>query len=197
VSRDEFRASDNLNDNPRPEVEDAPEAAPPEQDAIEGQAAEAGLEEDSSLNHKLERAEAQAGEYLESLQRERASFQNFKKRVEAERSAQAERVRGDVLLKLLPVLDDFYRATDAVPVEQRDGWYQGVLMIQRKLERFLEDQGVTEMQALGARFDPSYHEAVGVDTTSDAAPETITDVVQRGYLQHGRVLRPAMVRVAQ
>ena len=196
MSSEEYRANDDLNEEPRPEAEDVAEAAPVDAEAAEGQPAEASLEEENSLDLRLERAEAQAGEYLESLQRERASFQNYKKRVEAERGAQAERVRGDVLLQLLPVLDDFYRATDAVPDDQRDGWYEGVLLIQRKLERFLEEQGVTEIQALGERFDPNFHEAVGVDTESDAEPETITEVLQRGYRQKDRVLRPALVRVA-
>lgn len=196
MSSEEYRANDDLNEELRPEAEDVAEAALVDAEAAEGQPAEASLEEENSLDLRLERAEAQAGEYLESLQRERASFQNYKKRVEAERGAQAERVRGDVLLKLLPVLDDFYRATDAVPDDQRDGWYEGVLLIQRKLERFLEEQGVTEIQALGERFDPNFHEAVGVDTESDAEPETITEVLQRGYRQKDRVLRPALVRVA-
>jgi len=196
VSSEEYRANDDLNEELRPEAEDVAEAALVDAEAAEGQPAEANLEEDISLNLKLERAEAQAEDYLESLQRERASFQNYKKRIEAERGAQAERIRGDVLLRLLPVLDDFYRATDAVPDDQRNGWYEGVLLIQRKLERFLEEQGVSEIQALGERFDPNFHEAVGVDTDSDAAPETITEVLQRGYRQKDRVLRPALVRVA-
>ncbi|MCC6800949.1 MAG: nucleotide exchange factor GrpE [Anaerolineae bacterium] len=196
MSSEEYRANDDLNEELRPEAEDVAEAALVDAEAAEGQPAEANLEEDISLNLKLERAEAQAEDYLESLQRERASFQNYKKRIEAERGAQAERIRGDVLLRLLPVLDDFYRATDAVPDDQRNGWYEGVLLIQRKLERFLEEQGVSEIQALGERFDPNFHEAVGVDTDSDAAPETITEVLQRGYRQKDRVLRPALVRVA-
>lgn len=197
MSSEEYRASDDLNEAPRPEAEDTVGTAPVGAEAAEGQLAEAGLEEEDSLDLRLERAEAQAGEYLESLQRERASFQNYKRRIEAERGAQADRTRGDVLLKLLPVLDDFYRATDAVPDDQRDGWYEGVLLIQRKLERFLEEQGVTEIPALGERFDPYFHEAVGVDTESGAEPETITEVLQRGYRQKDRVLRPALVRVAQ
>lgn len=197
MSSEEYRANDDQNEKPRPGAEDVAEAATVDAGATEEQLAEAGLEEDISLNLKLERAEAQAEDYLESLQRERASFQNYKKRIEAERGAQAERIRGDMLLRLLPVLDDFYRATDAVPDDQRNGWYEGVLLIQRKLERFLDEQGVAEIQALGEPFDPNFHEAVSVDTESDAAPETITEVLQRGYRQKDRVLRPALVRVAQ
>ena len=142
-----------------------------EQVAQEEAAAEPDQEEEPSLDVQLERAEARADEYLESLQRERASFQNYRKRVEAERAQQAERVRGEVLLKLLPVLDDFYRATEAVPEDSRDSWYEGILLILRKLERFLEDQGVKEIPALGEKFDANFHEAVGVVDSTDAEPE--------------------------
>src|SRR5690606_36130505 len=205
VSSEEIRANDELTDQP---LEETPEAAAEDSELDEGNvteeqvaqeeaAAEPDQEEEPSLDVQLERAEARADEYLESLQRERASFQNYRKRVEAERAQQAERVRGDVLLRLLPVLDDFYRATEAVPEDSRDSWYEGILLILRKLERFLEDQGVQEIPALGEKFDPNFHEAVGVDDSTDAEPETIVDVLQRGYQQNDRVLRPALVRVAQ
>ena len=203
MSSEEIRADDDLTDKPQAEAaEDSASGAPEEGSAADEQgaqeaAAEQELEEELSLDVQLERAEARAGEYLESLQRERASFQNYRKRVEAERAQQAERVRGEVLLKLLPVLDDFYRATEAVPEDSRDSWYEGILLILRKLERFLEDQGVKEIPALGEKFDPNFHEAVGVVDSTDAEPETIVEVLQRGYQHNDRVLRPALVRVAQ
>jgi len=207
VSSEEFRAKDDLNEQPQPDPQEAP--APEATDQTEAeeqaaraqagqeQAAEPGPEEEISLDMLLEQAEARAEEYLDSLQRERASFQNYKKRVEAERLAQAERIRGEILIRLLPVLDDFYRALEAVPAEERDSWYEGVVLIQRKLERFLEEQGVTEIPALGQPFDPNYHEAVGVEENAEAEPDTIVEVVQRGYQQRDRVLRPALVRVAR
>ncbi len=205
MSSEEIRANDELTDQP---LEETPEAAAEDSELDEGNvteeqvaqeeaAAEPDQEEEPSLDVQLERAEARADEYLESLQRERASFQNYRKRVEAERAQQAERVRGEVLLKLLPVLDDFYRATEAVPEDSRDSWYEGILLILRKLERFLEDQGVKEIPALGEKFDPNFHEAVGVVDSTDAEPETIVEVLQRGYQHNDRVLRPALVRVAQ
>ncbi len=207
MSSEEFRAKDDLNEQPQPDPQEAP--APEATDQTEAeeqaaraqagqeQAAEPGPEEEISLDMLLEQAEARAEEYLDSLQRERASFQNYKKRVEAERLAQAERIRGEILIRLLPVLDDFYRALEAVPAEERDSWYEGVVLIQRKLERFLEEQGVTEIPALGQPFDPNYHEAVGVEENAEAEPDTIVEVVQRGYQQRDRVLRPALVRVAR
>jgi len=152
----------------------------------------AAAEED--VNVRLEEAESRAADYLDSLQRERAAFQNFKKRVEREREEQRRVIEADVLLKLLPIMDDFQRAVAALP--PGNDWAEGVLIIERKLERFLEDQGVTPMDVLGEEFDPAYHEAVGVDDNPNVASGTITRVLQRGYLFRDRVLRPAMVRVA-
>ncbi|MBN1564002.1 MAG: nucleotide exchange factor GrpE, partial [Anaerolineae bacterium] len=146
---------------------------------------------------QLEQAETRAAEYLDSLQRERATFQNYKRRVERERTEQAQTIARNILSKLLPVIDDFHRAMDAVPEGERDQWFEGVLLIQRKLDQLLTNEGVTEIEALGAPFDPAYHEAIGVDTESEAESGTVTQVLQRGYQHKDRVLRPAMVRVAE
>ncbi len=148
------------------------------------------------LAEQLTSAETRANEYLESLQRERASFQNYKRRVEREKAEQSRAAAGNVMTKLLPVLDDFYRALNAVPAESRDQWFEGVGLILRKFERFLQDEGVTEIEALGQPFDPNFHEVVGMDQESEAESGTITEVLLRGYLLGDRVLRPAMVKVA-
>ena len=68
-----------------------------------------------------------------------------------------------MITKLLPVLDDFYRAMDAVPEKEREQWFEGITLILRKFERFLSDEGITEIEALGQPFDPNFHEAIGVD----------------------------------
>jgi molecular chaperone GrpE len=172
---------------PADEANDTPTAA--EAETIQ-------TEEENLLAVQLEQAEARAAEYLDSLQRERAAFQNYKRRVEREREEQAQLAGGRVLTRLLPVLDDFYRAMDAVPDGQRDEWLGGVALILRKFERLLQEEGVTEIEALGQPFDPNFHEAIGVDPDSEAESGTITAVLQRGYRRGDRVLRPAMVRVA-
>jgi molecular chaperone GrpE len=151
----------------------------------------------AELNSRIEQAEARAAEFLDSLQRERATFQNYKKRVERERAEQSQAAAGAVLVKLLPTLDDFYRAMDAVPADQRNQWFEGVALILRKFERFLKDEGVVEIEAQGQPFDPAQHEAIGLDGSTDAESGTITQVLQRGYRHGERVLRPAMVRVAE
>lgn len=151
----------------------------------------------AALTVRLEEAESRAGEYLDSLQRERAAFQNYRRRVERERAEQSQLIAGELLLKLLPTLDDFYRAMDAVPAGERNQWFEGIVLILRKFERFLADEGVVEIEALGQPFDPALHEAVGVDHDSGAASGTVTAVLRRGYRLGDRVLRPALVRVAE
>src|SRR5690606_14449053 len=125
------------------------------------------------------------------------SFQNYRRRVEHERLEQQRVATGNVLVKLLPIVDDFHRAMEAIPEDQRNEWFEGVALIQRKLERFMQDEGVTEIAALGQAFDPNFHEAVGVDSDTEAESGTVTQVLQRGYRHGDRVLRPAMVRVAE
>jgi molecular chaperone GrpE len=198
--RDEQMAEDPVTD---PVAEDeATQTIPDEQAAADDSgapAAEDTLVEEGEvpLTAQLEQAELRAEEYLDSLKRERASFQNYRKRVEHERVEQQRMATGNVLMKLLPILDDFHRAMDAIPGDQRNEWFEGVALIQRKLERFMQDEGVTEIDALGQEFDPNFHEAVGVDSDAGAESGTVTQVLQRGYKHGDRVLRPAMVRVAE
>lgn len=195
---DEQQLNDDQAGLPASETENA-SSANGQEAAADTEIADAGpaLDKENDLSIKLEQAEARAGEYLESLQRERASFQNYRKRVEQERSEQGRVIAGALLTKLLPVLDDFYRAVDAVPEAERDQWFEGISLILRKFERYLENEGVSEIEALGQPFDPNVHEAVGVDDGSDAESGTVTAVMQRGYRIGDRVLRPVMVRVAE
>ena len=184
-----------------PETPETPVMAAAETDApldVEASSGETlSAEAAAELNSRIEQAEARAAEFLDSLQRERATFQNYKRRVERERAEQSQASAGVVLIKLLPTLDDFYRAMDAVPADQRDQWFEGIALILRKFERFLKDEGVIEIDAQGQPFDPALHEAIGVDSSSNAESGTITLVLQRGYRYGERVLRPAMVRVAE
>lgn len=172
-------------------------AAPADQAVTEAEQTVAAENDLVALTVRLEEAESRAGEYLDSLQRERAAFQNYRRRVERERAEQSQLIAGELLLKLLPTLDDFYRAMDAVPAGERNQWFEGIVLILRKFERFLADEGVVEIEALGQPFDPALHEAVGVDHDSGAASGTVTAVLRRGYRLGDRVLRPALVRVAE
>lgn len=146
----------------------------------------------------LEQLRAQANEYLEGWQRARAEFANYKKRIERDMKESYQNASADVLKDFLPILDDFERALANVPEElQGHPWISGVSMIHRKMNKLLEDYGVTIIEPTGQPFDPNLHEAVGMDDETEAASGTVTATMQKGYLVGERVLRPALVRVAR
>jgi molecular chaperone GrpE len=150
-----------------------------------------------ALRADLEKAQAQAAEYLDGWQRSRAEFANYKKRVEAEREEWRRTSNEALLLKLLPVVDDFERAFQKIPQEWASSpWVSGINMILRKLQALLESQGVVPIQAAGQPFNPQQHEAVLLEETAEHPEGTVIDEIQRGYRLGERVLRPAQVRVA-
>jgi molecular chaperone GrpE len=175
------------------------------------QAAESGVESGpepvASVNGKEGAAAEQqpdlAAQYLDALQRERASFINYKRRVEQERAESAQYATAALLKKLLTVVDDFDRALQSIPEEERKNnrWLEGIELIARKLHTILEQEGVQPIEALGQPFDPNLHEAVafeeGADGTGEDRTDTISEVFTKGYRLHDRVLRPAMVKVTR
>jgi molecular chaperone GrpE len=143
-------------------------------------------------------AQQQAQEYLALAQRAQADFQNYRRRAEQERTEAFDRGRGEVLLQILPVLDDFERAMQALPAERRDeDWVQGLTLIERKLRAALESTGLERIAAEGQPFDPWEHEAVLQEERTDVAAGTVAAVARSGYRLAGKVLRPAQVVVAK
>ena len=153
--------------------------------------AEPGLQE--QLDAERERS---AG-YLEELQRERASFINFRRRTDQEREGWSREANAALLFNLLSVLDDFERARDAIPMEQQTTpWVEGLMLVGRKLHSTLELAGLRQIEAVGRPFDPSLHEAVAADPSSDAEAGAVLEEYRKGYMLGDRVLRPSMVKVA-
>ena len=151
-----------------------------------------------SLEEQLAQAEAQAAEYLDGWQRERAAFANYRKRIERERAEIYQNARLDTISGFLTVLDDLERALENMPEDARASeWANGVALIQRKLQGILEAEGVTEIESLGQPFDPRVHEAVSQDDDDAYEKDHVIDVLQKGYRHGDRVLRPAVVRVAR
>jgi molecular chaperone GrpE len=181
---------------PNGAAQDAPAAAPSQDPAASGALAEANAEVER-LTAELETAKGQAAELLAALQRERAEFQNFRRRTTEEREREAG-LAGDYLLKkVLSIADDFDRAIDARPAELADnGWVEGITAIDRKLRGLLESEGVRPIEAVGKPFDPREHEAITqVPATGRPDGEVIAEI-QRGYRVRDRILRPALVAVA-
>lgn len=157
------------------------------------------VDELAALSQQLEEAQAQADEYLDDLRRERAAFQNYKKRQESERAELRQMATASLLAQILPILDDMERALGAVPEDQAgQPWVEGVELIQRKLQTTLENNGVVPVEAEpGQPFDPFVHEAVSYEENDDHQEGEIIDVLQKGYKLGDRTLRPAIVRIAK
>ena len=143
----------------------------------------------------LATAQRERDEYLDALQRSRAEFINYRRRTEQDADRNRIRATESLIMRLLPVADDFERALRMVPEGiAAEPWTEGVRMVERKLWRVLEAENVQPMESLGHPFDPSRHEAVMVDDSGGVA-DTVVEEYQRGYLSGEHVLRPAMVKV--
>lgn len=149
--------------------------------------------QDMSIEERVKNAEEDARRYLENWRRAEADLQNFKRRVEQDRSETTRFASASVIINLLPIVDDFERAFQSL-----DGhiagmtWFDGIRLIYRKLLALLENSGVKPIQTEGETFDPRFHEAVA---HVEGEENKVISEVQRGYMLHDRVLRPAMVVV--
>jgi molecular chaperone GrpE len=133
-------------------------------------------------------------EYLDSLQRLKAEFDNFRKRTAREQADLVTRASERLVRELLPVLDDLGRALEAAEQHQEAQLEEGVKLVHRSLADVLRREGLVEIETDGL-FDPHVHEAL-LSQPSDAGEGTVLDVVQKGYKLGERVLRPARVVVA-
>jgi molecular chaperone GrpE len=147
------------------------------------------------LRKKLEEAESKTSEYKDSWLRSQAEFQNYRKRLERDNELMYISMKGDILKKVLPVLDDLERALQNRSAE--DAWASGIELVVRKFQSILESEGLKKIEALGIEFDPNFHEAISHEPTNGAQSGHVIGVVQNGYMLGERVIRPAMVRVAQ
>jgi molecular chaperone GrpE len=141
-------------------------------------------------------------DFNDKLARRTADFDNFRKRTERERTETYNRALGEVVRRLLPVLDNLQRALDAERVvevkesEEFRHFLHGVELINRQLGSVLEGLGIEVVPTVGERFDPHVHEAVATEETDAHEPDTVTQEMQRGYRLGDKLLRPAMVKVA-
>lgn len=147
------------------------------------------------LKRQVEEAEAKLAESVQGWQRAAADFQNYKKRVERDNEMMYASMKGDIIKKVLPVLDDLERAMQNRPTD--DAWANGIELITRKLQNILNSEGLKRIEAEGMSFDPNFHEAISHEHNEDFESGQVIAVVQNGYMLGERVIRPALVRVAQ
>jgi len=151
--------------------------------------------EREALIQQLKEAEGKIVEYKDGWARSQAEFQNFRKRVERDNESFKASTKGDIIKKVLPVLDDLERALQNRPAD--DAWANGVELVTRKFQNILEMEGVKKIEARGMAFDPNFHEAISHEPSEVVESGHVIDVVQNGYVIGERVVRPALVRVAQ
>lgn len=135
----------------------------------------------------------------QDLQRTRADFENFRKRVDAEKVAARESGQSSAILKLLPVIDNIERAVAYTPAELKENsWVQSVAGLSKHLDKSLDSLHLMRIEAKpGTAFDPEYHEAIQFDEEAEGEHEVVADELQAGYMLNGHVIRHAMVKVTK
>jgi len=170
-----------------------------------------GIDQDSADELEIDVESAGYGEILSEIERLRgdveeaqnrylrtlADFDNFRKRQREETSRQIARARDELMLQLLPVVDNIERSIrSAEALHSYDALVEGVSLTMRQLSDVLAKEGVEPIAAVGQAFDPELHEAMMRVETQDCAENTVVEELEKGYTMEGRVLRPARVSVA-
>jgi molecular chaperone GrpE len=184
VSDKEVKTNPNVNkDENSANIEQSAEAQAVAADAVKADA------EMAKLSADLE-------ELRQTLLRRQADFDNYRKRIEKERFEDSKRATARVIEGLIPVLDGFEHALAAHREAEYENYRKGFELIYKQLVDNMTKLGVERIDPLGKSFDPHLHQAVDRAETAEHKDGTILQVFQPGYVFHGRVLRPAMVRVA-
>jgi molecular chaperone GrpE len=179
------------------EKDDMPEVAAEHEAPPEAEATGSSIgSSDISLAEQLQKLVLEKQELLDSFVRRQADFENYRKRVEKERHQDRHRALDTLIEHILPTLDAFDRAIAAHDDPTYADYNKGFELIRRQLWDALAKQGLQRIDSLGKQFDPHYHHAIEQVQTTEQADGTVVDELQPGYVFHGRVLRPAMVRVA-
>ncbi|HOM98912.1 MAG TPA: nucleotide exchange factor GrpE [Acidobacteriota bacterium] len=151
------------------------------------------------LERRLQQLERERDEYLELLQRTRAEFENYQRRVAQEREEIRAAAQAELIAQILPVVDACERGL-AHMLEEASAtdrsYVEGYELLLRELKAFLEKHDVEEVPGVGADFDPNVHEAVMRELTTSAPENQILEEFRKGYRRGGRLLRPSQVKVA-
>lgn len=140
---------------------------------------------------------AEAERNLEGWQRERAEFQNYKRRVERDQKDIQRRSELDTIIKVLPIVDDFERALANIPSDLLDnGWVHGTALILNKFKKLFEEYEITMINPANEPFDPYLHQAIMREDSSEVESGHIIETLQKGYKSGDTILRPALVKVA-
>jgi molecular chaperone GrpE len=192
---DQTSPADNTEEDNNTEELTTDGAVPPEDEGVE-----TNFESQvKALEEKIAETEKKTAEYLDGWQRAQASFANFRKRTTSEQAQWRSAANAALLGRLVPVVDDFERAFEAVPDTIKENpWLGGIQLVERKIKAILETENVQPIKAeSGDIFDPNFHEAVLYQEVDGFNDGEIVAVVETGYMLADRVLRPSMVVIAK
>ncbi|MBU1669675.1 MAG: nucleotide exchange factor GrpE [Actinobacteria bacterium] len=161
------------------------------EEIVEGEIEEA-LEEAAEASGLAERN----AELLDSLQRLKADFDNYRKRMVKEQTRILETAEAELVRKLLPVIDNLERALASADGKESNGLRDGVALVLEMTQGVLGKEGLEVIDPQGEPFDPEHHEAMMVVETDECPEDTVVEVIQKGYRFRGVLLRPAMVQVS-
>ena len=165
-------------------------------DAATDQSDAAKLAADSAAEAEVSKLASDLNELRQTLMRRQADFDNYRKRIERERAEDSKRYTARVIEGLIPIIDGFEQALAAHREAEYENYRKGFELIYKQLVDNVTRLGVERIDPLGKPFDPHLHQAMDRTETVQHEDGTILQVFQPGYVFHGRVLRPAMVRVA-
>ena len=150
---------------------------------------------ESSVEAEISKLRAEKEDLLQTLVRRQADFENYRKRTERDRHEEGRRGVERLMLDLIPVLDAFDRGIKAHEDPAYEEYRRGISLIRKQFWDALARHGLQRIEAAGKIFDPHVHQAIERAESTDYPDGQILEVFQDGYLFHGRVLRPAIVRV--
>lgn len=196
IERNEEMSEEVKGEGPPSELEQSEEVVEEKRETEVEQKKEPSLEEIvEELRKKLEEKEKEAKEYLDIAQRIKAEFDNYRKRTEKEKAEMISYGQEQVIIELLPVIDNFERALAT------EGDYnslrEGLELIYRQFKKVLDKFEVREIEAEGQMFDPYKHHALAQEEVEGKQPNEIIEVFQKGYYLKDKVIRPSLVKVAK
>jgi len=157
----------------------------------------------NEIERQLAECQKLRDEYLNSWKKERASFLNYKKEESERISGLMKFANEELILKILPVLDNIYFAEKKLPKELKSNqWVEGILKIKTQILDFLKSQGVEEIKCLGEKFDPNFQEAVeevepAFAKASVGKSGIVIEEIKKGYKLHNKIIRPAKVKISK
>jgi molecular chaperone GrpE len=160
--------------------------------------ADGAADEVNDLQEQVLAERAKAEELKQQVLRAQADFVNYKRRVEQDKDQQARQAAWTIVKDIVPILDNLDLTLANMPEEVRGlSWTDGLMLVDRQLRATLEKQGLRPIEAMGATFDPTLHEAILHEESTEHADNEIMAELRRGYWLNDRVVRPTLVKVAK